>query len=170
MAQNQGVFHAARLLGKKVNHIYESHLVNGTWQTRVAVPFSSDSSVDLDPSLAPDGKRLFFISTRPRPQSDAVASDKKDMDIWYVDQQASSSSSINNHLPARKAGSEHYAMGTLFFRPSNQMRIRSPLKIMRPRDTACGGGGPPTVNSGVSSCSPYVAPNGKTLLFLLDPT
>src|SRR6202008_4157105 len=74
---------------KKVNHIYESHFVNGAWQTPVAVSFSSDEWSDLDPSLAPDGRRLFFISTRPQPESEGGATDKKDMDIWYIDRGAS---------------------------------------------------------------------------------
>ena len=157
---------------KKVNHIYESHFANGTWQTPVAVPFSSDDWSDLDPSLAPDGKRLFFISTRPRPQSDSAASEKKDMDIWYVDRGASGWGTpvwVKAVSADAKEGSPTVTRdGTLYFfsdrdAKPNQDSIyvsklvkgeyTAPVKL------------PATVNSGVYDASPYVAPDGKTLLF-----
>ncbi len=157
---------------KKVNHIYESHLVNGVWQTPVAVPFSSDDWSDLDPSLAPDGNRLFFISTRLRPQSDAVVPEKKDMDIWYIDRTASGWGTpvwIKAVSSPGKEGSPTVTRdGTLYFFSDRDAKpdqdsiyvsklvngeYTAPVKL------------PPTVNSGVYDASPFVAPNGKTLLF-----
>jgi len=168
----QTAYFTRRDQAKKVNHIYESRMVNGAWQTATAVPFSSDDWSDLDPSMSPDGKRLFFVSTRPRPQSDAVASDKKDMDIWYVDRTASGWGTpvwIKAVSSPGKEGSPTVARdGMLYFFSDRNAKpdqdsiyvsklvngeYTAPVKL------------PATVNSGVYDASPYVAPNGKTLLF-----
>jgi Tol biopolymer transport system component len=156
---------------RKLNHIYESHLVSGMWQNAVAVPFSSDAWSDLDPALAPDGKRLFFISTRPNPTSE-LATDKKDMDIWYVDRGAAGWGTpvwIKAVSSPGKEGSPTVTRdGTLYFfsdrdaKPDQDSIYVSKL--------AKGEYSPPvklpdTVNSGVYDASPFVAPNGKTLLF-----
>jgi Tol biopolymer transport system component len=157
---------------KKLNHIYESQLVNGAWQTAVAVPFSSDEWSDLDPALAPGGKRLFFISTRPKPQSDSAARDKKDMDIWYVDREATGWGTpvwVRAVSSAGKEGSPSVTLdGTLYFFSDRDGKAdqdsiyvskrvngeyTAPVKL------------PAAVNSGVYDASPFVAPNGKTLLF-----
>jgi Tol biopolymer transport system component len=172
MPDGRTAYFTRRDQAKKVNHIYESHLVNGTWQTPVAVPFSSDDWSDLDPSMAPDGKRLFFISTRPRPQSDAMASDKKDMDIWYVDRETSAWATpvwIKAVSSTGKEGSPTVTRdGTLYFfsdrdaKPDQDSIYVS--KSVNGEYTAAVKL-PSTVNSGVYDASPYVAPNGKTLLF-----
>jgi Tol biopolymer transport system component len=157
---------------KKMNHIYESHLRNGVWQTPVVVPFSSDEWSDLDPSLAPDGKRLFFISTRPKPESDAAMAEKKDMDIWYIDRGLSGWGTpvwIKAVSSPSKEGSPTVTRdGTLYFFSDRDAKADqdsiyvsklvngeygAPVKL------------PATVNSGVYDASPFVAPNGKTLLF-----
>jgi Tol biopolymer transport system component len=157
---------------KKVNHIYESHLVDGVWQAPVPIPFSSDEWSDLDPSLAPDGRRLFFISTRPKPESAAAMTDKKDMDIWYIDRGVHGWGTpvwIKAVSSVGKEGSPTVTRnGTLYFfsdrdaKPDQDSIYVSTL--------VNGEYGPPvklpaTVNSGVYDASPFVAPNGKTLLF-----
>jgi Tol biopolymer transport system component len=48
------------------------------------LPFSGVWN-DGDVALSPDGRRLFFISNRPKPGS---AEPKKDLDLWYVDRMA----------------------------------------------------------------------------------
>lgn len=156
---------------KKVNHIYESHLVNGVWQTPVTVPFSNDEWSDLDPSLAPDGRRLFFISTRPKPGGEAT-SDKKDMDIWYVDREASGWGApvwiraVNS--PGKEGSPTVTRDGTLYF--FSDRDAKSDQDSIYVSKLVNGEYGPPvklpsTVNSGVYDASPFVAPNGKTLLF-----
>jgi dipeptidyl aminopeptidase/acylaminoacyl peptidase len=62
--------------------IVESKLVNGQWATPARAPFSSKGSwKDIDPVFSPDGKRVFFQSTRPVPGKP----DRKGFDIWAVD-------------------------------------------------------------------------------------
>lgn len=166
------VYFTRRDEAKKPNHIYESHLVNGVWQTAVAVSFSSDQWSDLDPGLSPDGKRLFFISTRPNPQADPAGVASKNMDIWYIDRDGSRWGApqwlavVNS---SAKEGSPTVARdGTLYFFSDRDAQpdhdsiyvsklvngaYTAPVKL------------PPAVNSGVYDASPFIAPNGKTLLF-----
>ena len=165
------VYFTRRDEAHKVNHIYESHRVNGTWQPPVAVSFASDQWSDLDPGLAPDGRRLFFISTRPTSQGGAAAA-VKNMDIWYVDREGAGwgapqwLSVVNS--PAKEGSPTIARDGTLYFfsdrdAPADHDSIyvsklvngayTAPMRL------------PPTVNSGVYDASPFIAPNGKTLLF-----
>ena len=49
---------------KRAMWIVVSRLENGTWTTPEIAPFSGRYN-DIDPTISPDGKRLFFASTRP---------------------------------------------------------------------------------------------------------
>ena len=53
---------------------------NGKWSNPKAAPFSGQFK-DLEPFLAPNQLRLYFVSNRTKNGNTA----KKDMDIWYVD-------------------------------------------------------------------------------------
>jgi Tol biopolymer transport system component len=44
--------------------LYESHLVNGTWDKPTVLPFSGRYK-DTDPVLSPDGQTMLFASDRP---------------------------------------------------------------------------------------------------------
>lgn len=57
-----------------------SFFANGKWSEPKIAPFSGQWN-DADPFITADGKRLYFISTRPIVESDSV---EKDLDIWYV--------------------------------------------------------------------------------------
>jgi hypothetical protein len=52
-----------------------------TWGEPELVPFTGQYK-DLEPFLAPDNRRLYFVSNRPLADSSHVA---KDFDIWYVE-------------------------------------------------------------------------------------
>ncbi|MGC1468410.1 MAG: hypothetical protein WA793_03440, partial [Sphingorhabdus sp.] len=59
--------------------LFWSKCENGDWSAAMPVPFASPAPViEADPGITPDGKRLYYISTRHAPGSD-------DFDIWYVD-------------------------------------------------------------------------------------
>src|SRR4051812_26931096 len=72
--------------GSKFTHVFKSKFRDGKWQSAKPAEFSGDSWQDLDPFISPDGKRIFFISTRPAPG--AMADAKPNMDIWYAEGKA----------------------------------------------------------------------------------
>ena len=59
--------------------------VNEVWTKPEVAPFSGKYS-DVDHSISPDGKRLFFCSTRPVTEG---GQEKKDHDFWVVERTAS---------------------------------------------------------------------------------
>jgi hypothetical protein len=61
-------------------HIFASRFSNGNWQPATPVRFSRSEWSDLDPSVTPDGERLYFASARPHA---SAAGSGTDMDIWY---------------------------------------------------------------------------------------
>jgi len=62
--------------------IYESHLERGEWSAPQVASFSGVYS-DIDPFLAPDGKRLYFSSIRP-----VNGTPRSDIDLWMVERVA----------------------------------------------------------------------------------
>lgn len=121
--------------------------------------------------VSPDGKQLFFVSTRPDVGA-ASASSKKDMDIWVASRSGAEWTTprrLENVNSEGKEGSPTVARdGTLYFFSDREggngknalyeSRLVSgryePAKLL-----------PSAVNVGPSDTSPFIAPNGKTLLF-----
>jgi len=62
--------------------VVESRRSNGAWGTPVVASFSGIWR-DGDPSFAPDGRSLVFISNRPLP-GDAAGVVRRDFNIWHV--------------------------------------------------------------------------------------
>lgn len=58
---------------------------NKTWSEPILLTFG-DSFMYLEPFLAADGKRLYFVSDRPLNETET---EKKDFDIWYVERENS---------------------------------------------------------------------------------
>lgn len=59
--------------------LYWSQCEANGWSLPMPVPFAAPPpAIESDPGITPDGKRLYYISTRHAPGSD-------DFDIWYVD-------------------------------------------------------------------------------------
>ena len=59
--------------------LYRSFCQNGAWSAAEPVPFAAPApAIEADPGITPDGRRLYYVSTRHAPGSD-------DFDIWYVD-------------------------------------------------------------------------------------
>jgi hypothetical protein len=56
----------------------------GRWSAPIVLPFSGRYN-DADPALSPDGKTLYFASSRPL----AADAPEKDWDVWAVDRTAS---------------------------------------------------------------------------------
>lgn len=59
--------------------LFQTHCADGAWAVPTPVPFAAPPpAIEADPGFSPDGRRLYYISTRHAPGSD-------DFDIWYVD-------------------------------------------------------------------------------------
>ena len=150
-------------------HIYESKLVDGKWQPATRVDFSSEQWSDLDPFVTCDGKRMFFVSTRPAP---GKTSTKPDMDIWFSERQGGKwgepqwikevNSDAKEGSPSvdrrndlyffsdRGAGANQNSIYVAHFRGGH---YSAPEKLSA------------AINAGPSDTSPWIAPDGKTLLF-----
>jgi Tol biopolymer transport system component len=73
--------------------IFLSEKKNGRWGEPRPIGFTDARYSDTDPWLTPDGRTLYFISTRPTPTDPA----KKDIDIWRA-QRTLSGWSAPEHL------------------------------------------------------------------------
>jgi len=88
---------------------------NNQWTPPRSAPFVSPQN-DCDPFFSHDGRRLYFISTRPK------TTDKrsKDWDIWYVEKTGSGWSAPRNIGPPVNSPHEEYYVsltkeGTVYF-------------------------------------------------------
>lgn len=66
---------------KHLSAIAFTRYKNNAWTAPELMPFSGKYK-DLEPFIAPDGKRIYFASNRPLSDSGSV---KTDFDIWWVD-------------------------------------------------------------------------------------
>jgi hypothetical protein len=71
----------------------ESHRVNGQWTKPTVLPFSG-LYTDSDPTLSPDGSKMFWTSDRP-----VNGKIKHDYDIWMVERTPSGKWSEAKRLP-----------------------------------------------------------------------
>lgn len=159
----------SRFDGKAPIHIFHAVMVNGIWQQPERASFSSDQWSDLDPFLSPNGKQLFFISTRP---ASGATTGSKNMDIWITSKEAGGwgeprwleqvNSSGKEGSPTvdragnlyffsdRAGGADHNMIYEASF-TGDAYTAPKPL--------------PAPVNSGVSDASPFISPDGNSLLF-----
>jgi Tol biopolymer transport system component len=147
--------------------LYVTRLVAGRWSDPTALPFSGEHA-DGDPSLSPDGRRLFFTSNRPTP-----GGARDDNDIWLVEREGAGWGTPRHLGDAVNSTAEEYspvvtADGTLYFasaRPGGPGQ--GDLYRSEPRG---GGWGPPEplgpqVNSPTGEWNLYVAPDERFMLF-----
>ncbi|MBB3058058.1 TolB family protein [Mucilaginibacter gotjawali] len=69
--------------GTIYNTVCYSKKIDGKWAKPEVAPFSGQYS-DWDPFLSPDGKRLFFVSSRPQDDKSLIKPKKK-THLWYAD-------------------------------------------------------------------------------------
>ncbi len=90
--------------------------VNGKWTSPEIVSFSGGPGIfDFEPAFAPDGSRLYFLSTRPDGDEEPG-----DQDIWYVDRTPEGwGEPVNPGYPINTDGGEFFPSltsdGTLYF-------------------------------------------------------
>ncbi|MEP7000029.1 MAG: hypothetical protein ABI969_06105 [bacterium] len=154
-------------------HVMHSVMRDGAWQPAEPVSFSTGSSFDLDPALSPDGRRLYFVSTRQRPaQRATTVSPARDMDIWFADRigdQWGAPHWIEELSSDAKEGSPTVDRdGTLCFF-SDRGAASGNNAIYCATRLANAWSGPnrldANVNAGPSDTSPFLSRDGKTLMF-----
>jgi len=94
----------------------------GLWAKQTVAPFSGQYN-DCEPQFSPDGRRLYFCSTRPVEGK----GEPKDYDIWYVERTGSDwGEPINPGSPLNTEKNEFYPSitsdGTIYF-TSYEMNI-----------------------------------------------
>jgi len=100
------------------HRIVVSRFDGKTWSEPSQLPFSGRYN-DREPRLSPDGKRLYFSSNRPTQSGDTAR--RADLDIWFVDRDASGGWGKPRHVegPVNGPGADfcpsQTANGTLYF-------------------------------------------------------
>jgi Tol biopolymer transport system component len=165
----QVVYFARRVDRKEPAHIYRSRLMNGAWQAPEQVHLGADSWFDFDPCISPDGKHLFFASTRPL---GAPAEGKPNMHIWVAEaggQDWINPRPVESVNSGSKDGTPTVARdGTLyFFSDRNAEPGKNSIYVAKLKDGKYQSPVmlPPPVNSGASDTSPFISPDGRVLLF-----
>jgi hypothetical protein len=156
-----------RKLDKTSAVIMVSHRHGAAWTTPTVAPFSGKYP-DYDPFVAPDGRRLFWISKRP-----VDGGPRDDLDIWMVEQEGNGWG-LPMHLeaPVNSDAGEFYPTvarnGTLYFssnRPGGQGRgdiYRAPLVDGRYGPVESLGD---SVNSAAFDGDPFIAADERYLIF-----
>ena len=102
----------------------ESHRAYGRWTRPTVLPFSGRYT-DSDPTLSPDGKKMFWTSDRP-----VKGKVKHDYDVWMVERTASGAWGEPQRLPEpiNSDASEYAASmtrdGTLYFSSAREGAIQ----------------------------------------------
>lgn len=136
--------------------------VKGRWTKQKIAPFSGQYN-DCEPQFSPDGKRLYFCSTRPLEGN----GEPKDYDIWYVEKtQDGWGEAKNIGLPINTEKNEFYPSithdETIYFTSHDMNIYRSrcvdgtymPLEKLGD-----------TVNTPRGEYNAYVAPDESYLIF-----
>jgi Tol biopolymer transport system component len=151
------------------NHwtIVLSHYAKGKWSTPMVAPFSGQYS-DADPFITADGRKFFFISSRP-----VDGKSKQDTDIWMMESTATGLSEPKHlGIPINSDTNEWFPTvannGTLYFgseRSGGKGRAdiwRSKLingKYSEPENLG------DTINSAASEVEPFIAPDESFMIF-----
>jgi len=132
------------------------------WSKQEILPFSGYYD-DVEPSISPDGKRLYYCSNRPL----TGKGEPKDYDIWYVDRSNNGWGMPQNlGAPLNTDKDEFYPSvtnnGTIYFTSADMKIYRSELvdgKYKVPEKL------PETINSPVAEYNAFIAPDESYLIF-----
>lgn len=161
------LFYVTTDAGYSLYRIIYLRRINNVWSAPQLAPFSSDYS-DFCPSFSPDGKKLYFASTRPAPGQIKV----KDVSrIWYVEKTRDSFGTVNYlelpiHPDANIANPSITSNGTLYYQYSYGdkgwdlycSRLNTG-KYSEPENLG------DMINTQNNESAPFIAPNESFLLF-----
>lgn len=164
------VYFTRRIDRKGSEAIMFSRLENGKWTTPLTAPFSG-KFYDKEPMLAPDGKRMFFASTRPNDRDENA-----NFDIWMAEKAGKSWTEPKNlGAKVNSSGYDNYpsvaADGTIYF-ASVRIDGRKDNDLYRSR--LVNGEYQPAENLGASlntdatEADPFIAPDQSYLIFCSD--
>lgn len=159
--------------------IYVSHYERGAWTAPEVAPFSGTYS-DIDPSLAPNGRRLYFSSIRP---VDGVVNG--DVDLWVVERTAHGwgepvhlGPEVNRpdadelYPSVDASGTLYFASGPLFPQPGKHFDVyraeREGDGFAEREALGAGVNTEPVAGGGLQDAwefNPEVSVDGKTLVF-----
>jgi D-alanyl-D-alanine carboxypeptidase len=141
---------------------------DGRWMTPEALPFSG-RWLDLPPRLSPDGKIMYFASSRPLEGSRARL-----LRIWAVEREGAGWGEPKvlpppiNDEASSNWGASVAADGTLYFTSTRDPSGR--LRIFRVRPAGAGYSPPellgPEINSDCHESDPFISPDGERLYFV----
>jgi Tol biopolymer transport system component len=145
--------------------IYTSQFIDGAWSPPVVAPFAGPHR-DVDPFMAPDGRRLYFSSTRPLVAGGAAG----EFDTWYVERSGTGWGTPVHAGPVLNSAPNDVFVsidreGTLFFSSSRD----GTLRIYASRPTAAGWTPPekvpfePNLSEGASN--PLISDDGRFLVY-----
>ncbi len=153
-----------------VSTMLSTRLVDGAWTEPEVLPFAADPRhMTIEPAFSPDGKRLYFLSNRPRPGKDE---DDRNQDIWFAERGPEGWGEAQ-HLgaPVNSEDPEFFPSltegGTLYF-TRNAGGRRQPSAIYRARPEAGGFAEPErlpdTVNVPQGVFNAFIAPDESYIL------
>jgi Periplasmic component of the Tol biopolymer transport system len=163
------IFYSVANADDSIVQIMSTKNINGSWTIPEVASFSN-IGMNLHPAFSPDGKRIYFASTRLA-ESDGKL--KKDTDIWFVERRGEDWSDPI-HLPNtintinNESSPSLMADGTLYFEKIIEKEkcefdiyyssfennsFQEAIKLLSP------------VNTDYIDLGPFISPDGSYLLF-----
>jgi Tol biopolymer transport system component len=164
------VYFTRRIDRKGNEAIMFSRLENDKWTTPLTAGFSG-KFYDKEPMLAPDGKRIFFASTRPNNRDENA-----NFDIWAAEKNDKGWSEPKNlGAKVNSSGYDNYpsvaADGTLYF-ASVRIDGRKDNDLYRSRfqngEYQAAENLGVSLNTNATEADPFVAPDQSYLIFCSD--
>ncbi len=155
--------------------VLKTKLVDGRWTKPEVAPFSADAAhQEIEPHIAPDGRKMFFLSDR-RPDGVTLEPDERgrwaNQDIWVVDRVGDGwGQPYNLGPPVNTDSSEFFPSvtrdGTIYFTRSNQATRESYIYRSRFIDGQYAEAErlPAQVNSTNSQYNAFIAPDESYII------
>ena len=151
--------------------ILEMNYHDGEWSVPVRPTFSDTTASDIYPSLSPDGKTLYFSSSRRLPSGEfpsrgnVLWTVKKTGTGWSVPQPLDSVvSKGGEYSPSIAINDNLYFTHGPFRSPDWNILVAEDIRVSNTQPTQL----PPTINTSRYEDGPFVAPDESYLIFESD--